>query len=64
MRTFDPYSPEFDSDNQKFVHDIMASFLCSKEIAQKIIKSSELNGQLESIKNVCHSNNAEKRGKQ
>lgn len=61
MKTYDPYSPDFDPDNEEFVHEVMASFFCSRDMAQKIIKSSELNGQLESIKSVCSNNSAQKR---
>lgn len=27
MKTYGPYSPDFDPDNEQFVRDIMSSFL-------------------------------------
>lgn len=61
MKTYDPYSPDFDPDNEEFMHEIMSSFSCCPEVAKKIIKSAELNGNLESIKSVCRNNSAQKR---
>lgn len=61
MKTYDPYSPDFDPDNEQFVRDIMSSFSCSPEIARKIIKSAEMNGRMDSIKNVCQNSGAQKR---
>lgn len=61
MKTYDPYSPDFDPDNEQFVRYIMSSFACSTEIAKKIIKSAEMNGRMESIKNVCQNSGAQKR---
>lgn len=62
MKTFDPYSPDFNPDDEQFVREVMASFSCSNEMAHKIIKSSELNGQLDSIKNFCQNNRAQRKG--
>lgn len=61
MKTYDPYSPDFDPDNEQFVREVMSSFSCCPEMAQKIIKSAEMNGRIESIKSVCQNNGAQKR---
>lgn len=50
-----------EDDEERLLSNIMASFSCCPEIAKKIIKSAELNGQLEGIKNVCRNNGTQNR---
>lgn len=49
-------------DEEKNVLEIMAFFNCNKDLAKTILKSSKLNGNIDSIKNICHqANQREKR---
>lgn len=45
------------TDNDKYVPSVMAYFSCDKEMAKIILKSSEKNGEIESIKRMCTVNN-------
>lgn len=43
-------------EKDMFVPCVMAYFSCNKEMAQTIIKSSKTNGDFESLKRICSSN--------
>lgn len=45
-----------------FVPCVMAYFSCNKEMAKTIIKSSEVSGDLESLKKLCAQNDNNERG--
>lgn len=43
-------------DKDVFLPCVMAYFSCDREMARTIIKSSEANGDLESLKKICSRN--------
>lgn len=50
-------------EERKSVHDVMNFFSCDAEVAKTILQSSQLNGQLNHIKKICH-DNIQRKGKQ
>lgn len=49
-------------EKEVFLPCVMAYFSCNRDMARTIIKSSEANGDIESLKRICASyNNAEQR---
>lgn len=50
-------------DDEIYVSEVMAFFNCNRKLAKTIICSSQMNGQLNGIKKICH-DNSNREGKQ